>query len=284
MISPQTCKNNFCNGAFILSRSIFDSDLWQKPPEYIKTWIYLLGKANHKERSYRGYFCGRGQYFCDYQELRDQLKYKIGYRNKQYHENHMKNVMKFLRDTQRITTVKKPRGILVTILNYDVYQSFESYEKTTEEANEETDCRPTVNQMPSSINKNDKELKNEIIKDIYMHWNSLEIIEHREFGKFKSAINARLENYRPEEIKEAMSNYKKILEGSDYYFTYRWSLDEFLSRKGGLDKFMTINKPFEIFRKDRGNGRQIRRSKPKVVEQEKTTCGKYDKAAQVINF
>ncbi len=152
---------SFSKGAFLLSRSLFDSDIWMKPPEYVKIWLYLIGKANHKGRSYRGYFCDRGEYFCDYQELRDQLKYKIGYRNKQYHENHMKNIMKFLRDTQRIATAKRPRGLLVTILNYDAYQSLKSYEKTTEIHSEETDCNPPVNQMPPSINKNYKELEND---------------------------------------------------------------------------------------------------------------------------
>ena len=70
----------------------------------------------------------------------------------------MKNLMKFLRDTQRITTMKKPRGILVTIINYDTYQTLDNYEKTNEKPSEKTNCKPTVNQMPPSINKNDKEL------------------------------------------------------------------------------------------------------------------------------
>ncbi len=120
MASPR--KENLSNGAFVLSRSIFESDLWFKPPEYLKIWVYLIGKANHSGRKYKGYHCERGQYFCDYNELTDQIKYKIGYRIKQLNENFMKHLMKFLRDTQRITTTKKPRGILITIPNYDTYQ------------------------------------------------------------------------------------------------------------------------------------------------------------------
>jgi len=34
--------------------------------------------------------------------------------------------------------MKKPRGILVTIINYDTYQTPGNYEKTSEETNEET--------------------------------------------------------------------------------------------------------------------------------------------------
>ena len=73
--------------------------------------------------------------------------------------------MKYLRDTQRITTTKKPRGILVTIINYDVYQALDSYEKTSENTSEETMKKPQRNQKPLSINKNCKNDKN--LKNIY---------------------------------------------------------------------------------------------------------------------
>ena len=78
----QTNGQNFSSGAFVISRSIFESEIWYKPPEYLKIWLYLIGKANHKGRKYKGYYCERGQYFCNYEELRGQLDYKIGYRNK----------------------------------------------------------------------------------------------------------------------------------------------------------------------------------------------------------
>ncbi len=157
MASPR--KENLSNGAFVLSRSIFESDLWQKPPEYLKIWIYLIGKANHKGRKYRGCYCERGQYFCDYAELRAQLSYKIGFRKKKCGDFTPKTLMKFLRSTLRITTMKKPRGVLITILNYDTYQALDNYEKTNEKTNEETTKKPQRNQMPPSINKNYKELK-----------------------------------------------------------------------------------------------------------------------------
>lgn len=106
------------------------------------------------------------------------------------------------------------------------------------------------NRKPLSINKNVQELKNG--KDIYTifeFWNSKKIILHREIEKFKSHISAKLKNYSVEEITEAISNYSTILEGSEYYWTYKWGLDDFLSRKNGLDKFITANDPFSNFKK-----------------------------------
>ena len=157
--------NNMSKGAFVLSRSIFESEIWHKPPEYLKIWLYLLGKANHKGRKYGGCFCERGQHFCNYNELSEQLKYNIGYRNKTYGDSFMKNLMKYLRDALMVTTAKKPRGLLITITNYDSYQNLRNYENSNEGSNEKTNCKPTVNQMPLSINKNYKNDKN--LKKIY---------------------------------------------------------------------------------------------------------------------
>ena len=131
-MTDQTKKQNFGSGAFVISRSIFESDIWYKPHEYLKIWLYLIGKANHKGRKYGGYFCERGQYFCNYNELREQLKYKIGYRNNIYNDSYMKNLMKYLRRSLMVTTVKKPRGLLITITNYDSYQTLGNYGKSNE--------------------------------------------------------------------------------------------------------------------------------------------------------
>jgi hypothetical protein len=64
--------------------------------------------------------------------------------------------------------MKKPRGILVTIINYDIYQTLGNYDKTNEKTSEETTKKPQRNQKPLSINKNYKNEKNEKnFKNIY---------------------------------------------------------------------------------------------------------------------
>ncbi len=149
-------SENHEKGAFQVSRSLFDSDIWFKPPEYLKIWIYLIGKANHKAKKYKGFYCERGQYFCDYKELKEQLTYKAGYREIKPNENLMKDIMKHLRHTLRITTMKQPRGILITIVNYDKYQDLKNYESSNEATNETPTHPPHILQNPLSINKNGK--------------------------------------------------------------------------------------------------------------------------------
>ncbi len=89
-------------------------------------------------------------------------------------------------------------------------------------------------------------------KTLFEYWNSLEIIQHRSIEKYRRHLEATLKTYAPEEIGEAMKNYRDILDGEAYFFKHRWTLDEFLSRKGGLEKFLTVNNPFDNFRKRAG--------------------------------
>ena len=181
----QTKKQNFDSGAFVISRSIFESEIWYKPPEYLKIWLYLIGKANHKGRKYRGHYCERGQYFCNYAELREQLDYKIGYRNKKYGDFTPKNLMKYLRKFLMVTTVKKPRGLLITITNYDSYQNLSNYENPSEDSNENTMKTPDELQSIPSINKNDKNYKNDKNKYKYGEFVLLTHPEHKKLvGRF----------------------------------------------------------------------------------------------------
>jgi len=106
-------------------------------------------------------------------------------------------------------------------------------------------------------NKQSKESIKESIKEniykIFKFWNDQNITVHREIEKFKPYINARLKSYTPEEITQAIKNYKDILESPDHFFSYEWTLEEFLTRKNGLDKFMDREKAFRNY-KDKSNG------------------------------
>jgi len=152
--------DNHTQGAFQISRSLFTSDIWEMSPDYLKLFIYIIGKANHQTKRYRGFQVERGQYFCHSGELQEQLCYYVGYRRECANKSKVKNIMKYLRDTGRIVTEKKPRGMLITVLNYDKYQTLANYEKTNEGNQDKYKVSPKKNQLLPSINKNEKELKN----------------------------------------------------------------------------------------------------------------------------
>lgn len=102
-------------GCILLSRNILFSEIWRKPPEYLKIFLYILLKVNHKD----GLF-PRGSNFFNFREDRPN-----GVKITQVYE--------FLRwakseKVQFCTTEKTTRGIILKVNNYDHYQSLENYQ------------------------------------------------------------------------------------------------------------------------------------------------------------
>lgn len=79
------------------------------------------------------------------------------------------------------------------------------------------------------------------IQQILDFWNEKEIIKHnckngiRE--DIKAAINKALKESSIDEIKMAIERYKEVLD-SDYFFSYKWNIVDFLCRKFGYKTFL----------------------------------------------
>jgi hypothetical protein len=119
-------------GGYILQpRAIGESSIAKSPPCVRETWAYLLREANSSDTEYGGYLVKRGQLFRNYREIREALSWTVGARIGRYSESQVKHTMNALRTAGRIATRKYPRGILITICNYDYYQNPDNYEGTT---------------------------------------------------------------------------------------------------------------------------------------------------------
>jgi len=64
----------------------------------------------------------------------------------------------------------------------------------------------------------------------------------------ETKIHSALKEYSEYDIKVSIEKYSKILKGDEYFWTYKWTLDEFLVR--GLTKF--LESPTENFLKEKG--------------------------------
>jgi len=74
--------------------------------------------------------------------------------------------------------------------------------------------------------------------EIFAVWNEAKIILHRSLDdKTKRTINGALKNHTAFEIITAIKNYAKILAGPEFFWTYKWTLKDFINR--GLEKFLT---------------------------------------------
>ena len=177
-------------GYYIKARCIKKSAIAHSPPYVREIWDYLLREANHKDSKYSGFLLKRGQLFRTYREIRDDLKWKVGYRTERFNENQMKMGMRYLMKQLMITVTKQPRGNIITILNYNYFQNPKNYETTNETTNVTTNGQPMGNQLLPSINKNDKNKEKKERKEIFTPPNLKEVETYCQ--KRKNNINPQI--------------------------------------------------------------------------------------------
>jgi len=117
---------------------------------------------------------------------------------------------------------------------------------------------PTNKEVYTIRGNNNKE-----VLSIYSFWNEKKIVLHKDLtDKIKSAIVKAMKEYSVDEIEQAITNYAEILTGSQYFFNYTWTLQDFLAR--GMSKFCL---PPDVVRKNftggkNGKGGNISRELP----------------------
>jgi hypothetical protein len=180
-------------GCILLARKIIESEIWDKPPLYIKIWIFLLTSAQHSK--YKG--LRRGQVLMSIPDIMDGVSWRVGARVVRPTKDQVFQVLEFLRGKAMkskrnpvesnaeatttktlketmITTMKATHQLLITIDNYGVYQDFRSYESnddsnddSNDESNGETETGATRKQrQPDNTNKNVKNVKNDKKEDL----------------------------------------------------------------------------------------------------------------------
>lgn len=135
-------------GYILLSKKIIESEIWRKPPLYLKVWIYLLSRAQYSD--YKN--LKRGQLWVSYQEIIDSCAWKVGVRTEKPTKDQIFNILEWFRNPDfegstkatakattkatMITTMKATKGMLITIENFNVYQDFKNYESNSESNDE----------------------------------------------------------------------------------------------------------------------------------------------------
>ena len=234
---------------FTIDRKIFTSDIWFASPWKLKIWIYLLGNANHSKGKFMGVEIERGQLIRSYRTIASDCGYKIGYRLKKPSYDTVRRCCEDLTKDKRIVQRSVQYGTLFTILNYNDLQPFNNIRTDQVIVQQSVNDRSIPVQNNNDNNEKHYKKKECIdCREIFDYWNSLGIIKHREIEKFKPYIKAKLENYSVEEIKEAMLNYKKILNSPDHWPSYPWDLAKFLTQKNAFDGYLTENNPFDHFK------------------------------------
>lgn len=150
-------------GYILVSRKLIESEIWEKPPLYLKVWMYLLMRAQYKPFK----DLERGELVVSIPELIEACSYKVGYRTEKPTKSQIFNILEWLRNSNEgsderysnetmIETTKTTRGMVVKVTNYNVYQDSKNYEQN-DERNSETSTNDTMpKRQADTINKNVK--------------------------------------------------------------------------------------------------------------------------------
>jgi len=114
-------------GCIYLARKMLDSDLMDQSPLVAKLWLWLLLKANWKDRDK----LKRGQLVTTITEMQEAMSHHSGWRKITPTMDQIRSAYGTLRLTARIATQRTTRGMIVTILNYEYFQDISSYASRT---------------------------------------------------------------------------------------------------------------------------------------------------------
>lgn len=153
-------------GAFLVSREIFNNDLWNDPVKF-RIFFYIMGNAvfSRDGIEHAGMKLERGQYLRSLRNLQDDLSYREGRGNavKKYPLTTIQRKLKSLEKEEKITMKSTEYGTLFTVLNYALYQGLDNYKKEPVEQQRNSDGTVTEqrwnnNKYVKEGSKNDKEV------------------------------------------------------------------------------------------------------------------------------
>ena len=146
--------NEITGGCILIARSILTSEIWLKPPEYLKIFMYILLKVNYRDNP----LFERGTNLFNFSQ-------EVG----NLHGIAITQIYNFLRWAKSekvgiLTTQKTTRGIVIKVNNYNKFQTLENYylQDTLQDS-----CKTVTKQLQDSCNtiikeriKENKEINN----------------------------------------------------------------------------------------------------------------------------
>ena len=206
-------------GSFLVARKIFDSEIWLKPPIYQRTWLWILGHANHSDYQKNGRIFKRGEVITTYNKLIQAMLYYNNHKAITPTIKQVRIILKWLESqgmiiveplrVQRLTRADPGAdpivgtrayvGIKIVVVNYSTYQDLESYKGRPKKVNKDRGLSQLGHNnknvqecnIKTSSFDNDNRVPFEEIKEVY-HKMLPDLPRVKKFtAKRKSMIKAR---------------------------------------------------------------------------------------------
>ncbi len=95
-------------------------------------------------------------------------------------------------------------------------------------------------------------------EEIFIHWNAFGIVKHQTLTeKILKAIQKALALYGRDKIKEGIANYAKVYLDQKYFFSYKWTLEEFLKQANALPDFFIEGNKWKNYNESRKQNEPI---------------------------
>ncbi len=129
------------------------------------------------------------------------------------------------------------------------YQRNSRYQLNGRQGTNETVDRVPTKQLPKEIqSKDNKEsIYSLSVQKVFSIWNDQKIITHGFTEDINKAISAAIKKYGVDEVVLGIQRYSKIYHDPDFFFDYKWTLVNFLSRKKGLSDFLDGGEKWENY-------------------------------------
>lgn len=104
------------NGFILIARSIEESEIWNKPAEWLKIWIHILLGVNHKD----GKLFKRGEGYFKYNFIAQSCRVTAKV---------VDNYLQWGRKRGLVKTSRRKYGVVIKVLKYEQYQDAGKYKK-----------------------------------------------------------------------------------------------------------------------------------------------------------
>jgi len=217
-----------------LHRKILDNPIFHNPELY-QLFSFCLLRANHNETKIiwnsQEESLEKGCFITGRKVIAEALGQS---------ESAIYRKLKVLEKLKMITVKSNNKYSVVKVLNYGVYQGLD-VEDEQPVNNQRTTSEQPVN--TDNTNENLKNLKKYIYTpdelEILSIWNAEEIIKHTESEPLKKEIAKALKKPGKENVILAINQYSKLLHDTEFYYSNKFTLLNFLKQKNGLPNFLS---------------------------------------------
>lgn len=146
---------------FIITRRIFESQIWRSDPHLLKLFIYLIGVARHSRepQKYYNFEVKRGERVTSLSFIADENEYMKNGRLQKWSKSKVSRMLQDLSKQNFIAILSDTYGTHIKICNYDLYQDVNTYKQNKSELLLKRNCK--VSEIVLQTNNNDKNDNNE---------------------------------------------------------------------------------------------------------------------------